>query len=245
MNRITKTSWMAAALAAAGLLLVLPAGAFAQASKQNQKQQDFEPAQDWTRNRFETDFNTLDQGFWDNLTDEPQDEFQSALESLKKGDGDDVAKHIRKGATVVRLAAGHSVPESRKYLVAALYELRDVAKEAADGDVTAADQLKEPFARTEAALALNELARAQEAWAKPDDDDAAKHLQRSVTEFTDALALTGRPPRGQEAGMAEEARGVVTQLTVTKTFNRADVDDVLARYETTLRAFQDSIQPAK
>jgi hypothetical protein len=217
--------------------------AFAQSEKEIVTEQEFKPEEQQFPDDPGAGFIVMDEGLWQSLSEQPQQEFEGAIRSLDKGDAKGAANAIRKAAAFTRLAGGHSLPATQRLLYGQLKDLLNLADAVQYGKATTRDQLAPTFARTLEALAEHHAARAEKFWASGKGRPTGKNLDAAAQDFHWAQAWGGVPSTPSRDAVVNDAATLGVELDEKTSLDRPDVTDKIVRLVTELEMYRAELRP--
>ncbi len=226
----------------AAVLLTCPR-TFAQSPKEIESEQEFKPELQQFPDDPGAGFVVVDEGLWQALSEQPQQEFEGAIQSLAKGDTKGAANNIRKAAAFTRLAGGHSLPATQRLLYDQLKDLMNLAGAVQSGTATTRDQLAPTFARTLEALAEHHAARAEKFWASGKGQPTGKNLAAAVQDFRWAQAWGSVPSTASRDALLSDAETVGFQLDQKKSLEGPDVTSKIVHLVTELEMYRAELSP--
>lgn len=231
------------ALSVLSVVLLTGPQAFAQSPKEIVIDQEFKPPELLFPDDPGAGFVVMDEGLWQALSEQPQQEFEGAIQSLTKGDAKGAANNIRKAAAFTRLAGGHSLPATQLLLYGQLKDLMRLADAVQSGTTTTRDQLAPTFARTLEALAEHHAARAEKFWASGKGQPTGKNLAAAVQDFEWAQAWGGVPSTPSRDAVLSDASTIALELDEKTSLERPDVTDKIVRLVTELEMYRAELSP--
>jgi hypothetical protein len=231
------------ALSIVSLIVLTGPQALAQSQKEAITEQEFTPEVQEFPEDPGAGFIVMDEGLWQALSDQPQQEFEGAIRSLAKGDPRGAANNIRKAAAFTRLAGGHSLPATQRLLYGQLKDLMNLADAVQSGKATTRDQLAPTFARTLEALAEHHAARAEKFWASGKGRPTGKNLAEAAQDFHWTEAWGGVPSTPSRDAVVNDVATIAVELDEKTSLDRPDVTDKIVRLVTELEMYRAELSP--
>ncbi|MGA1825906.1 MAG: hypothetical protein ACMUIP_14720 [bacterium] len=149
---------------------------------------------------------------WFVFQDEPLGYFLDARASFLRGDLEDAAHDIRKGAAIIKLETQRATGEEKKDLILSSNRLKKLAKAVEKGLLTTGTDLEDDFARAEFVLARHHYQKAMEYEAKEDFEKSAYAIDVAAGHFlAAAFWLDGRMEKADIVS-ARESRSLARKV---------------------------------
>ncbi|MGA1870628.1 MAG: hypothetical protein ACMUJM_19000 [bacterium] len=149
---------------------------------------------------------------WLVFRDEPFGYFLDARECFLKGDLEDAALNIRKGAAIIKLEIPRSTGEEKKDLMFYSNRLKKLAKAVEKGSLFTGADLEDAFARTEFALVRHHYQKAMEYEAKKDFEKSAYATDVAAEHFLAAAFWLDEKMEKVDVASVRESRSLARKV---------------------------------